>query len=226
MKLTRKVAALLFYSVLLVTPAVAQRRQPANFPTPTTQLPAHDPTIRRENAATGAPGRYQLPDGTWHEAMVYDWKPDRVYMAEAGKSVSVAVSPEQIKRFTTRGETYASVAGFRLRRRQRLVRPAFARELFAAGGYTLFQYEAPDQSFWSRLFSQHLLLRIHNESIVVLPTKLRPFTQHMLAIVGDDPALAAQLRSGKFRRPWQDAPAILTAYISYKSQLPKNSADQ
>lgn len=188
MKLTRKLATLLFYSVLVVAPAVAQRRQPANFPTPTTPLPANDPTVRRENAATGAPGRYQLPNGTWHETLVYEIKRDRVYLSAPGATVSRAYSPGQIIRFTADGETYSAIA------------QGFAKELFNVSGYTLFEFQTSNNpSAFLGWTTQQLLLRVENELPRRLPTGRRKFNKVMLAVVGDNPELARQLRSNKFR---------------------------
>lgn len=201
---------LVFWLVITsATTAVAQRRRPANFPTPTTPLPPEDLTVRREGAGTGTSGRYQLSDSTWHEAVVYEIKRDRVYLAASGNAISQAYSPGQIIRFTTDGETYSALP------------QGFARELFNAGGYTLFEFQKstdpPALLAWT---TQQLLLRVRKELPRRLPTGRRKFNKAMLAVVGDNPELARQLRSNEFQA-WPDAADILTRYVLAKKSLPK-----
>lgn len=207
---TRMVSWRLVMVFLLITTsaatAVAQRRQPANFPTPTTPLPPDDLTVRREGAGNGTMGRYQLPDSTWHEALVYEIKRDRVYLAAPRAHVSQAYSPGQIIRFTADGETYSALP------------QGFARELFNAGGYTLFDFQkSNDPSAFLGWTTQQLLLRVNKELPRRLPTGRRKFNKAMLAIVGNNPELARQLRSNEFRA-WPDAADILTTYVL--SRLP------
>jgi hypothetical protein len=200
---------LLLLATASATMAVAQRRQPANFPTPTTPLPPDDLTVRWEGVGSGTIGRYQLPDSTWHEALVYEIKRDRVYMSTAGASVSRAYSPGQIVRFTADGETYSALP------------QGFARELFNAGSYTLFAFQkSNDPSAFLGWTTQQLLLRVNNELPRRLPTGRRKFNKAMLAVVGDNPELARQLRSNEFRA-WSDAADILTTYVLSKQPARK-----
>lgn len=216
MKLDKKAAMLLAFLVGATTATTAQRRQPASIVVPPQAMAVYDPGGKLQGATGGNPGRYQLPDGTWHETLVYEIKPDRVYLGEAGKGVSTAVFPEQITRFAVNGEVYGAVSGFRLKPGGRMVQPAFARQLFNAGGYTLLAYGEAEESFWIRLFGQRLLLRIGTEPIIVLPVRKKPFNRLMLTIVGDNPDLARQLRANKFQA-WPDAANILTAYMLGKA---------
>lgn len=189
--------------------AVAQRRQPANFPTPTAPLPAEDLTVRREAANNGKRVRYQLPDSTWHEALVYEIKRDRVYLAAPGATVSRAYSPGQIIRFIADGETYSALP------------QGFARELFNAGGYTLLEFQKSDNpSAFLSWTTQQLLLRVKNELPRRLPTARRKFNKAMLAVVGENLELAQKLRRNEFQA-WPDAADILTAYVLTKKSLPK-----
>ncbi|WP_143434785.1 hypothetical protein [Hymenobacter roseosalivarius] len=189
--------------------AIAQRRQPANFLIPTTPLPPNDLTVRREGADNGTGGRYQLPDSTWHEALVYEIKRDRVHLGTVGTGVSRAYSPEQIIRFTADSEIYSALP------------QGFARELFNAGGYTLFDFQKSNNpSAFLGWTTQQLLLRVHTELPRRLPTGRRKFNKAMLAVVGDNPELARQLRSNKFRA-WPDAADILTTYVLTQNGLSK-----
>jgi hypothetical protein len=220
MECTRKVVCLLFLSALSATTATAQRQQPASLVVPPKTMAVYDPAGKLQGAVGGTPGRYQLPDGTWHETLIYEIKPDRIYLGEAGKGISTAVFPEQITRFAVNGEVYGAVSGFRLKPGGRMIQPAFARQLFDAGGYTLLAYGEAEESFWVRLFGRRLLLRIGAEPILVLPTRTKSFNRLMLTIVGDNPDLARQLRANQFRA-WPDAADILTTYVLTKKSLPK-----
>jgi hypothetical protein len=201
----RRLAIVFLLIIISVATAAAQRRQPANFPTPTTPLPPEDLTVRREGASYRTMGRYQLPDSTWHEALVYDIKRDRVYLAAPGTNVSQAYSPGQIIRFTADGEMYSALP------------QGFARELFNAGGYALFEFQkSNDPSAFLGWMTQQLLLRVNNQLPRRLPTGRRKFNKAMLAVVGENAELARQLRQNSFRA-WPDAADILTTYVLAKA---------
>jgi hypothetical protein len=154
-------------------------------------------------------GRYQLPDSTWHEAMVYEIKRDRVYLASPGATVSQAYSPGQIIRFTANGETYSALP------------QGFARELFNAGSYTLFEFQKSENpSAFLGWTTQQQLLRVKNELPRRLPTGRRKFNKAMLAVVGDNPELARQLHRNEFRA-WPDAADILTTHVLAKKNSPQ-----
>ena len=124
---------------------------------------------------------------------------DRVYLIDPGTTTARAYLPGEVRRPVTPDETYGVVGRY------------FARELFAAGPFTLYRYENLESPPLLGAIDNKTWLRRGDRPLLKLSGNRRRFNRQMLGVVGDNARLAAQLQANKFRR--RDVIDILQQYL-------------
>ena len=183
---------------LLLLPLLTQAQLP---PAPADQRPLfpNEPAGLQRGAYHGQPVRYQTADQHWHDAQMSELRTDRVYLIDSGTTTARAYLPGEVRRLVTRDETYGVVGRY------------FARELFAAGPFTLYRYENLEAPPLLGAVDNKTWLRRGDQPLLKLSGNRRRFNRQMLGAVGDNARLAAQLQANKFRR--RDVIDILQQYL-------------
>ncbi|TGE23400.1 hypothetical protein [Hymenobacter metallicola] len=191
----------------------AQQRPPVVF-TPPGSYPENtrNPTLRYEPG--GRVGTFRGLDGAWHRVQIAGWLPDRVYLNESGNYYR-AFSPEEMTAFVRGTDTVVTVANIAPGKLGQL-RTAFGRQLFRGAGLQLVDVTNETSSILDLLLMPHkLLIRKNADSWELVPKQKRALQQLLLAMLSDDPALAAQLRTQRIGR--RHLLAILTQYADHRT---------
>ncbi|MDB5235919.1 MAG: hypothetical protein JWR44_2912 [Hymenobacter sp.] len=180
-----------------------------------TGLPEPLPSATPEQSLR--PGRYQTPDGLWHNARIGDWRHDRVVLHDEGNSFQQLLNSEALRRFVRENEADTVVTLHNVIRsgQHRMVPPVFGRQVLRGRGLALYTYSRlENRPLWEWLLfpreGQELVLR-QGPTTVALPRNRRRLQGILLSALADDPASVAQLRA---RRPrlWRDVEPLLRAY--------------
>lgn len=216
--------------VLLCFAALGQSHNPAYVPPhqrAATTLPPAPPVPVLDGSSLRA-GRYQTPDGLWHDARISYWHHDRVLLHDEADPLRQLVAPEALRRFVRNGpnvtDTVVTVRDFVLPGRKQVEQAAFARQLLRGGGLALYEYNRLENpSMWELLLfpnqGKSLLLRHGSAPVLVLPRSRRRLQALLLAVLASDPASVASLRA---RRPrlWRDTLPLLRAYAERQAAKP------
>ena len=184
---------------LLLLPYITQAQL---RPAPADQRPLfpNEPAGLQHGAYHGQAVRYQDADKHWHDAQMNELRTDRVYLIDPGTTTARAYLPGEVRRLVTPDETYGVVGRY------------FARELFAAGPFTLYRYENLESPPVLGAIDNKTWLRRGDQPLLKLSGNRRRFNRQMLGVVGDNARLAAQLQANKFRR--RDVIDILQQYLA------------
>ena len=137
--------------LLSATAALAQvpRRYPAlavpaASSTPSLSQPHDYPLAPAPRyASSGHPGRYRLPDGSWHSAEVYGpHMADRVRLRPENQPDYAVFLPNEVPVYTVQGDTFVTVPAFVRRKGHRLVPASYAQRLYHDAGYEVLVFQA------------------------------------------------------------------------------------
>ena len=130
--------------------AQVPRRTPAATPSGAGSTPAisqpHDfplaPAPRYGQAPH--PGRYRLPDGSWHEADVYGPQmADRVRLRPENLTSYAVFLPSEVPAYVVWGDTFVVVPAFVRRKHHELVPASYAQRLYRDIGYEVLLFQGP-----------------------------------------------------------------------------------
>jgi len=158
-------------------------------------------------------GQYQLPDQTWHPAKMW-LEGIRVVQVQAEGSKQKSILPaDGIQTLVASTDTFRVMRNFAdPKKPDQQVVACFVKQLYNQGGYLLTTYNLSTSST-SELNGGGLLLSYKGQ-IIAIPMKQEEFSQTMLTLFGDHPAIAKQLQAGELRP--QQTKKIITAYVEWK----------
>ncbi|MBU6123066.1 hypothetical protein [Hymenobacter siberiensis] len=112
--------------------------------TPSATRPADYPLASAPRyAASGYPGTYRLPDGSWHPAEIFGPDlPDRVRLRPDNLTDYAVFWPGEVSAYVVRGDTFVTVPAFVQRKGHRLVPASFAQRQYRDDRYEVLKYQA------------------------------------------------------------------------------------
>lgn len=160
-------------------------------------------------------GQYQLPDQSWHPATMRLEGLQRLQAQEKGSKKTRIFTAKEIQALAAGTDTFRVLHNFTdPKKPERQIEACFVKQIYNRGGYLLAAYSwggmsSPEWNGEGQLLS-------YGSEVVAIPVKREEFAQVMLAVVGDHPGLAKQLKAGELRA--KHTKQIIALYVSWKQQ--------
>ncbi|MBG8552520.1 hypothetical protein [Hymenobacter guriensis] len=177
---------------------------------------------------TYKPGVYQLQDGSWHTGQLYADAGEHLRVRNPNDKKITEYQPIEVQTFVLANDTFRVVRGVDISARRRLS-SAFARQLYRAGSFTVFELEhgVPGAAGFlaSGVTEQYsLIVQPRTGDGVRVPAARGAFEKAMLPLFGDCPELATKIKAGKLGK--QHLREILTTYIQWQRTNSQPSSQQ
>ncbi|KAA9332121.1 hypothetical protein F0P96_11575 [Hymenobacter busanensis] len=150
-------------------------------------------------------GFYQLPDGSWQKqplALSYSG-----LAVGKGKETQV-LALDQFRQAVIGADTFVVVRNVRFIGQEEVARPIIAWRTWHRRQAELFEFQSTSGA--SRI------IRFPDQQAITVPFKQKDFQETMLAVVGDHPILAKQLRKGELDATRTSR--ILEVYLQWKPE--------
>ncbi|QIX62338.1 hypothetical protein FY528_16530 [Hymenobacter lutimineralis] len=167
---------------------------------------------------TYKPGVYQLQDGSWRAGQLYADAGEHLRVRNPDDKKITEYQPNEVQTFVLALDTFRVVRGVDISARRRLS-SAFARQLYRAGSFTVFELEHSVPGAVGVLAlgvteQYSLVVQPRTGDGVRVPATRGAFEKAMLPLVGDCPELATKIKAGKLGK--QHLREILTTYIQWE----------
>ena len=145
---------LLVVLLLGLVAGTASAQVPRRYPVAATPAAGSTPSISQPHdfpltpapsyGQSSHPGRYRLPDGSWHAADVYGPQmADRVRLRPENLTSYAVFLPSEVPAYVVWGDTFVIVPAFVRRKRHQLVPASYAQRLYRDPGYEVLLFQGP-----------------------------------------------------------------------------------